>query len=253
MSKNKFNAKTNILDVEVKNHKECGWCTDNVNKQILRIPWTIWSQWLYLMSKYKDKEWGAVYWIRDNTLVRWHLPTQEVTGASCEFEEDCGGDGMVHSHHTMGAFHSGQDDEQARNLYGYSIVLSTKAGALEYVATRRVELPCQGFGYVDVDIELIGMPDVDVSKIHEDTYVAKTYDYSGREWDAEKQEWKPVNKKMSSVNNNETVEETDEEKKLREKEEQEERDRDNWWKHCESCNQPVEVCQKCKYYDNWNY
>jgi len=156
----------NLLEVQVKNYGECGFCSDKENKEKLNIPWSIYSQWLYISLCMGSKEWGAVFWIKDSTITSFKIPKQMVGAAECEFSEDLGGDGIVHSHHDMGAFHSSQDDHHARNLYVYSIVLSNQKG---YDATKRMKLPCKGFGYVKVELRLTGCPEIDLSKITEKT------------------------------------------------------------------------------------
>jgi hypothetical protein len=155
---------SNLLGVKVKNFGECGFCSDEESREVLKIPWNIWSQWLYVSQYMSNKEWGAVFWVKEDAITEFKLPKQRVSSTECEFEEDLGGDGIVHSHHDMGAFHSSQDDHHARNLYEYSIVISNSRG---YSATRRKKLPCNGFGYVRVELHLIGCPEIDLSKIAE--------------------------------------------------------------------------------------
>ena len=158
------NKDSNILNVKVKNYVECGWCNDTEKKVILKIPWNIWSQWMYISRQMGDKEWGAAFWVKDNTISKFKIPKQEVDSTECQFKEEIGGDGIVHSHHNMGAFHSSQDNHHARNLYSYSIVISNTDG---YEATKRVKLPCGGFGYAKVELHLAGCPNIDLSKITE--------------------------------------------------------------------------------------
>ncbi|MDP3052423.1 MAG: Mov34/MPN/PAD-1 family protein [bacterium] len=164
MLENDLLKRSNILEVKIKNYGECGFCSDLDNQETLKIPWDIWSQWLHLSQCLGSKEWGAVFWIKDNSVTRFKIPRQEVSSTDCEFKEELGGDGIVHSHHDMGAFHSTQDDRHARNLYAYSIVLSNAKG---YEATKRIKLPCAGFGYVRVELRLVDLPDVELSKITE--------------------------------------------------------------------------------------
>lgn len=171
---NDLTKDSNILKVRVKNYGECGWCLDPENKVILNIPWHIWSQWLHVSRQMGSKEWGGVFWIKDNTVTEFKIPKQEVTLAECEFKEELGGDGIVHSHHNMDAFHSSQDNLYARNLYTYSIVLSNTKGC---EATKRIKLPCGGFGYVKVELQLSDCPDIDISKISErkQEFIPETY------------------------------------------------------------------------------
>lgn len=156
--------KSNILEVKIKNYGECGFCGERDNQEILKIPWDIWSQWTYISQRMQDKEWGAIFWVKDNTITGYKIPRQEVTSTDCEFKEELGGDGMIHSHHDMGAFHSSQDDAHARNLYIYSIVTANSKGN---VATKRIKLPCGGFGYTKIRLQLVECPEIDLSKINE--------------------------------------------------------------------------------------
>ncbi|MDP2904752.1 MAG: Mov34/MPN/PAD-1 family protein [Candidatus Omnitrophota bacterium] len=158
--------KSNILEVKIKNYGECGFCTDKDNQETLKIPWDIWSQWMYISQRMGGKEWGAVFWVKDNAVTSFKIPKQEVGSVECEFKEELGGDGIIHSHHDMGAFHSSQDDVHARNLYTYSIVIANSKGS---IATKRVKLPCKGFGYIKIQLQLVGLPEIDLSKISEKT------------------------------------------------------------------------------------
>lgn len=157
---------SNILEVKIKNYGECGFCQDKDNQETLKIPWGIWSQWTYISSRMGDKEWGGVFWVKDDVITGFKIPKQEVSSVDCEFKEELGGDGIVHSHHDMGAFHSSQDDTHARNLYAYSIVIANSKGS---IATKRVKLPCSGFGYVKIKLQLVELPLIDLSKIREKT------------------------------------------------------------------------------------
>ena len=160
--------KSNVLEVKVKNYQECGYCLDTDNREVLKIPFLVWSQWIYISQKMGDKEWGGVFWVKDNAISHFKIPKQEVTSVECEFKEEIGGNGIVHSHHDMGASHSPQDDRHARNLYDYSIVLSNRAG---YEATKRIKLPCGGLGYVKIELHLVNCPDIDLSKIRESSTI----------------------------------------------------------------------------------
>jgi hypothetical protein len=159
----------NVLGVKIKDYGECEYCSDEDNKEVLKIPWDIWCQWLYISQRMAGKEWGAVFWVKNSTITEFKIPRQEVSSTECEFKEDLGGDGIVHSHHDLGAFHSSQDDRHARNLYLYSIVIANSSG---YAATKRVKLPCKGFGYLRVELRLTGCPDLDLSRITEKTVLS---------------------------------------------------------------------------------
>lgn len=158
------NNASNILNVIIKNYTDCGWCSDRTNEEILDIPWSVWSQWLFISQRMGKKEWGAIFWIKDNTITSFKIPQQEINSVECEFKEELGGDGIIHSHHDMGAFHSSQDDTHARNLYQYSIVLSNSEGS---ICTKRVKLPCGAYGYMQVRLKIIDLPELDFAKIGE--------------------------------------------------------------------------------------
>ena len=162
--------KSNILGVEIRNYGECGFCRSEPQEK-LTIPWEIWSEWLHINFLMKDREWGCVFWVVEKdgtpTVDRYEIPKQEVTGTECLFREELGGNGIMHYHHGMGAFHSGQDDKHCRNLYDYSIVLSTS----DCVATRKMQLPCKGYGYAPCIVYLSGHT-VNTGKIEEKSAVA---------------------------------------------------------------------------------
>jgi len=162
MKENLSRKDSNVLGVTVKNYGECGWCCDKDNVETLNVPWSIWSEWLFLSSQIGNNEWGAVFWVKDQTITHYKIPKQEVSSVEVEFKEELGGCGIVHSHHNMEAFHSSQDDAYARNLYDYSIVLSNKT---PYVATKKVNLPCGGFGYIELAIILSDKPQLDLTLI----------------------------------------------------------------------------------------
>lgn len=153
----------NMLDVKVHNFGECGFCQTKEDMEILKISFDIWSKWLHIMHSMGNKEWGGVFWIKENSIIDFKIPKQEVTGTECKFLEELGGVGILHSHHDMGAFHSNQDDKQARNLYEYSIVISSKG----YEAVKKVKLPCGGFGYVKVKLEILNCPEICFENITE--------------------------------------------------------------------------------------
>lgn len=165
--------KDNILGVEVNIHKDCGCMAGQ--KAELTVPWEIWQKWLAISSSMKNLEWGAVYDViplnegkepRDITgymINAFRVPKQVVSGGSCHFEEDLGGNGVVHSHHSMGAFHSAQDDAATRNLFDWSIVLSDKG----YEACMRVKMKCGDYTYIPVTLNFTDIPEVKIDNIKE--------------------------------------------------------------------------------------
>ena len=75
--------KSNILEVKIKNYGECGFCSDRDNQEVLKIPWSIWSQWMYNSRLMQDKEWVAIFWVKDNTITSFKIQKQEVTSVEC--------------------------------------------------------------------------------------------------------------------------------------------------------------------------
>lgn len=155
---------SNILDIKSRDYGECGWCKDSDNVAKLKIEWSLWCTWLFINSKMDNLEWTGVYDVVDEVITNFRLPRQVVKGTECEMLEDLGGNGVVHSHHNMGAFHSGQDDKHCRNLYTYSLVLSNSNG---YDGSMRRILPCGGFGHSELELEFINAPSIDLSCIQE--------------------------------------------------------------------------------------
>jgi len=138
--------------------KECGHakCPDvNIGITVLR-------KMDLLMEKYKSDEWAAdligffdpddnEYWVLDLRLFE-----QEVTASSVERKEPEGDSviGVTHSHHTMGAFMSGTDDEYPNSNYNLSGVVSRKTDGHHKLAMKfsiRVKTPCGCYRYFEVE------------------------------------------------------------------------------------------------------
>lgn len=179
---NIFGIKSNIYD--------CGFC--KAEKATLKVPYAIYSQWLWLLNNNGKNEWGGYFTVKDSVVTNWHLPEQEVTSVEVLFKEESsnGYNGYVHSHHSMGAGHSHTDDTSLRNHKEYSIVLTHTS----YEASMKKKLPCKGFSYIDVDLEILDAPDLDLSKIKEKEVTAVTSywdrkdDVPGAQWDKDKGE-----------------------------------------------------------------
>lgn len=144
----------NVLGVENKVYKCCDYSKTKEAEHII-IPKNIYSEWLFAMNFLPKEEWIATFKVEDNKVISYNI---RAIGSSAlvEFEDNKNCNGVVHSHHSMGAFHSGQDDSQCRNLYTYSIVIAFD----NVIATKKVKLPCGGFGYIDCNIEVEGFDDL---------------------------------------------------------------------------------------------
>ena len=102
-----------------------------------------------LMGKYGSREWlaylvghdGEDLFIEDISVP----PHKYAGGGAAEAEpfhqpENC--IGVIHSHHTMGAFHSGTDDAHVDRNYALSITVAARGNALEYDAVSYQKTPC---------------------------------------------------------------------------------------------------------------
>lgn len=127
----------------------------------------------------------------DNTMpviTGYYLPEQTVNAARVNITEDFLPEdiaphviGHLHSHHGMGAFHSGQDEESMN--YKVNIVISSSG----YVANTRLMTPCGCWMRQDkVPIEFVSSDAVmpDISKIHKEVLaplvLERGYEYASR-------------------------------------------------------------------------
>lgn len=103
-----------------------------------------------LMGEYRSQEWlgylvgrwqGKDIYVSDLAIP----PHKSTSGAEAEAEpfhipENCVG--FIHSHHGMGAFHSGQDQRCVDKNYPVSLVVSRNNGDLVYSAVNYLPTPC---------------------------------------------------------------------------------------------------------------
>lgn len=105
----------------------------------------------FLMKEYPNQEWLAYMTGRisekENIFVEDISvpPHKEASGASAEAEpfhipENCVG--FIHSHHTMGAFHSATDQAFVDKNYPVSITVARKDDSLTFDAVSYQETPC---------------------------------------------------------------------------------------------------------------
>lgn len=106
-------------------------------------------------------------------------------------------DGVIHSHNSMMAFHSGTDDEHLINNHPVSIVVAMKKGVLDWDGVRNVMLSC-GARYTAKKVPvLMNTPECDEwvqeaqKLVEHGTYTSshnsQSYGYSpGKVWDKEK-------------------------------------------------------------------
>lgn len=104
------------------------------------------------------------------------FPKQEVSGSMCSPTEETHDTlGIIHSHHSMGAFFSGQDDANVNMNNDFSIVVSNG----EMKAVSKVKLPCGAVIIKDADI-LIEVDDSIVEQV-KGKLTEKTYAYSTKQ------------------------------------------------------------------------
>jgi hypothetical protein len=125
---------------------------------ILMINSTTYGVLRCLMDKFPHSEWGM--YLRgyidedgDGVCSSHVIPKQRVTGASVL--PDSTVDDVVcwlHSHHTMGAWHSGTDREYAN--YPFIATVSLQQGKFDISAKKRITLPCcNKYVLVDTNVQ----------------------------------------------------------------------------------------------------
>lgn len=161
----------NILGVKAEIYSKCNYC-EKQDSIKLTVPYSIYCEWLILLRRYEHTEWGAVFNVVDNKVMDYTIPKQEVTSTSCEFKVNTYENGMIHSHHSM-AFNgfSTQDHEQAIGLFEWNIVISNTG----YNAVKKTKLPCGGFGFQDIKLEIEGYPELSFDNIQEKKTIVTPY------------------------------------------------------------------------------
>ena len=105
----------------------------------------------YLMSEYHHQEWmgymvgeiqGNKVYMQDLSIPIHALATGGMAEA-VPFSEPEHCVGVIHSHHSMGAFHSGTDQEYVDKNYPVSVTVACRVGSkLEFDATCYLRTPC---------------------------------------------------------------------------------------------------------------
>ncbi len=164
---------------------QCGFCDKDDEKTAVIFDYTLSRKVYAMMDEMKGKEWFAyllgkkvkeTYNIKDMVI-----PEQEVTSASVEVTgtvEQAGVVGTIHSHHSMGAFHSSTDTEFAGANHQICVVVSDKGWAAK---TQR-DLPCGKKFLADADVyindplvrEMKKFVEANREKIKEKTYSRTT-------------------------------------------------------------------------------
>ena len=95
------------------------------------------QEWLgYLVGEQQN---GSIF-VRDLVIPPQKASAGEAEAAPCTVPKDCSG--IIHSHHTMGAFHSATDQAYADKNHPVSLTVSRKEGGLEYDAVSYTKTEC---------------------------------------------------------------------------------------------------------------
>jgi hypothetical protein len=134
---------------------KCGACKHD--KPVLNINEDLWRKMQKLLRDCSH-EWlgylmGTAYDDESYDVVDIVVPKQKVSSCACENLEAPPKDhiGIVHSHHTMFAEHSGTDTNGIDQQNMVSLVLCTKG----YTATAKVELECGRFMVLPAKVNIV--------------------------------------------------------------------------------------------------
>jgi len=132
--------------------KVCHKCDhlDAQAKPKLTWPPDLWDAWRTITRVNMDLEVLALFRVdKDNLVTELEVPEQEVEQAACKvLKQDGHWDGMIHSHHNMGAFMSGDDKATLMPNYRFSMVTNHKGEVLTF---EKIDLPCGGIGFKEVE------------------------------------------------------------------------------------------------------
>src|ERR1044071_7753837 len=115
-------------------------------------------EWIVLLGGERSAD---GYEVKISKIV---VPKQRRDAAHADLEEiDLPEDivGVMHSHHTMGAWFSKTDDEDLNPRFATSIVVAIAENNLgfSYKATGKVQLPCGATGVIDFVLSVAGTVD----------------------------------------------------------------------------------------------
>lgn len=131
----------------------------------ITFPADVWATWQAATRVRPELEILGLFSVgEDGRVTDLVIPRQEIEGGSCTLLEQNGHhDGMIHSHHNMGAFFSTMDKETALPNYRFNVVTDHKGG---YEAAERITLPCGGYGFVDLNIAVEYAPEAAALRDH---------------------------------------------------------------------------------------
>ena len=123
-----------------------------IQKPVIHLMQTVQAKLEALMNQYPHREWCS-YLVGDKVNDGWIIqdlvvpPHEASEGGYClaePFHEPPACIGFLHSHHSIGAFHSGQDAHTVDKNYTISITVAKRAGQtqIEYAPLVNMETPC---------------------------------------------------------------------------------------------------------------
>ena len=109
-----------------------------------------------LMTKFKSQEWlayliGAGMDVTDMYIPKQHATTGNVSNIDSNIPDGMAIIGVIHSHHGMGAFFSGTDDDFINKNYNLSIVVSHT----EMKGQVRFKIPCGALKITPVKVQTL--------------------------------------------------------------------------------------------------
>lgn len=119
-----------------------------------------------LMEKKNNIEWltfllGYIDWDNDYAVVEdLHIPESQSVSAGDVDDIDCDDSvrrkiiGVMHSHHKMGCFFSGDDWNYLNNNHDISIVVSNKNSKTEFKSVVRFKTPCGSYSHVESNVQI---------------------------------------------------------------------------------------------------
>lgn len=114
-----------------------------------------------LMQKKQKIEWltfllGYINWDTGFAVVEdLYIPNSQSVSSGNVDDIDCDDFvrskiiGVMHSHHSMGCFFSGDDWQYLNNNHHISVVVSNKNGYNEFKSVVRIKTPCGSYSHVD--------------------------------------------------------------------------------------------------------
>lgn len=128
------------------------------------------DEWIGLLKGVKDE---------DKMIVKdLHIPKQKVSSARAKKTDKVEPKetiGVIHSHHDMGSFFSGTDEENVNQNYNLSLVIDSD---FEFEGMARIRTECNKIGRVGVDIEVEDEYDIEkewAKKVKEENIETSSY------------------------------------------------------------------------------